>query len=135
MSSWSRTQRVLALSSLESEYYSLTTGLQEAMHAKNVLVELGLVEAEGSPIELHTDSLGAKQASEKIGALHQRHMELRYHFLKQMVHGGIAEIKKLLGTANPAYMFTKSLNEAVLGKCISLVPNYLVCELGGATRR
>jgi hypothetical protein len=81
------------------------------------------------PVELWTDSLGAKQSGEKIGALHQRHMELRYHFLKQMVHGGIAVIRKLPGTENPADMLTKSLNEAVLGRCVSLVPNYAVREL------
>jgi hypothetical protein len=120
---------VLALSSSESEYYSLTTGLQEAMHAKNILVELGLIEAEGSPIELLTDSLGAKQAGEKIGALHQRHMELRFHFLKQMVHGGLATISKVKGDENPADMLTKSLCEAKLRSCIELVCNYRTVQV------
>jgi hypothetical protein len=134
LTSWSRTQRTIAMSSSEAEYYSLTTGLQEMLHARNVLCELQIdyVEDENGKVpavELWTDSLGAKQGGEKIGALHQRHMELRYHFLKQMVHGGIAEIKKLPGIANPADMLTKSLCEAKLRSCIGLVCNYRVVEV------
>jgi KUP system potassium uptake protein len=75
--SWSRTQRVLAMSSAESEYYSLTTRLQEPLYAKNILVELGIDGIEEVPIALETDSLGTKQASEKVGALHLRHVQLR----------------------------------------------------------
>jgi hypothetical protein len=64
------------------------------LHARKVLTELHVDCCED---ELWTDSLGAKQRGEKIGGLHQHHMELLYHFLKQMIHGGDAEILKFPG--------------------------------------
>ena len=122
ITSWARVQRSLALSSAEAEYYSLTTGLQECLHVQNMLKEMN----REVTIELWSDSLGAKQAAERPGALHMRHMALRWHFLKEAVKKNLAWIKKIPTGENPADLLTKILSRDRTKQCLQKIPGFEV---------
>jgi hypothetical protein len=73
---------------------------------------------ENFDLTLRTDSAAAKQASEKIGAFRQKHMQLRWHFLKDLVHSGLIKIEKVQTTRNVADMLTKAVPKQILQRCM-----------------
>ncbi len=66
-------------------------GTQEGILAQQLLKEMNFELS----LVLKTDSSAARQATERIGALRQKHMQLRWHFLKDMVHQGMVTIQKV----------------------------------------
>ena len=93
----------------------MTTGLQEALHCLNILKELGYDDVS---VTLRSDSLGAKQAAERPGALHLKHMALRWHYLKEAVQCGPCNIEKIPSAGNAADMLTKTLSGPQLARCL-----------------
>ena len=66
-------------------------GVQEGRLTQQFMSELGLVVG----LVLKTDSSAGKQAAEKVGSLKQEHMQLRYHFLKDLVRAGLVVMEKV----------------------------------------
>ena len=116
--SWARGQRSPALSSAESEYYAIATGIQEARYVQSIGEEMSL----SFEVQVRTDSSSAKAASEKVGALHMKHMQLRYFFVKSLVEQGLVSVIKIPTASNPADMLTKSVPEATLCRCLDELP-------------
>ena len=123
--SWARVQPCVSLSPAESEYYTLCTGAQEGILAQQLAGELG----ENFDLILRTDSAAAKQASEKIGALRQKHMQLRWHFLKDLVHSGLIKIEQVQTTRNISDMLTKAEPKQVLRRCLLEAKSWKVPEI------
>ncbi len=69
-----------------------------------------------------TDSAAAKQSVEKVGLLHVKHMSMRMLFLKDLQKAGCIEVVKVLGTENPADMFTKPLMADQFQQCRQRLP-------------
>ena len=87
----SRKQQIVALSTAEAEYISLTYGCQEALWIRNLLFELGI---DVGTITLLEDNQGAIALSKNLKLDHRtKHIDIRYHFLTDHVAKGDIIIK------------------------------------------
>jgi len=104
----SKTQTIHAMSSAESELYAMNAGSADGLHLRAFLLESGL--AGKTEIFLYTDSSAAKSIASQFGLSRKtRHVQLRFLFLQDLVQTGLIRLKKVGGTANAAYIFTKSV--------------------------
>jgi transposase InsO family protein len=122
--SWrSVSQRTVALSSCEAEFYALADVVKELLWLKQFLTELGL--AVDGPIKVFIDNQAAQALAENPVS-HQRtkHIDIRYFFLREHVAAGTIQLAYINTLENPADLFTKSVEKPVFEK---LVPS-LVSE-------
>ena len=100
----STSQKVVALSSAESEFYGMcrTATLAEFVR--------GIVSFWGVPLEtteLQVDSSAAKSMSERKGVGKTRHIQAKYLWLQDQVFSKQLLIKKVKGNINDADLMTK----------------------------
>ena len=115
--SWkTKKQPIIALSSCESEYVSMTHGMQEAMFLKQLLLDL-LVVCEPDQVTLHVDNMGAIDLS-KNPVHHQRtkHVDIKYHFIRSKVQDGTIVLRYVPSKENMADIFTKPCTRMSLNK-------------------
>jgi hypothetical protein len=106
--SWnSRVQKTVALSSTEAEYMSLSDVSRQLVWVNMLLSELGL---DSMPIPLCGDNQGAIfMASNPVQERRIKHIDICYHFIRQVIQDNVVELYFIDGTKNPADMFTKNL--------------------------
>jgi hypothetical protein len=106
--SWNmRAQKTVALSSTEAEYMSLSDTSRQLMWVRNLFTELGI---DLAPIPLYGDNQGSIFiASNPVQEKRSKHIDLRYHYIRDVVQNGKVELFFVEGTQNPADMFTKNL--------------------------
>jgi len=107
--SWkSRLQPIVALSSTEAEYITITAAAQEGIWLRRVMAELGFEQVGAT--SLAVDNEGAIALSENPQA-HPRtkHIRLRYHFIRQYVQEDIIKPHYVSTHDNVADIFTKNL--------------------------
>ncbi len=102
---WSSTQATVALSSGESELYSLTKGASQAIGMLALAVDLGVV----LDARLHTDASATIGIVQRQGLGKLRHIGVQYLWLQERVRDGTLVVKKVPGTDNPADLMTKHL--------------------------
>ncbi|CAA7062683.1 unnamed protein product [Microthlaspi erraticum] len=100
-------QRVVALSTTESEYMSLTEAVKEAVWLKGLMKEFGY---DQKSVEIFCDSQSAIALS-KNNVHHERtkHIDVKYHFIRDVIADGDVEVLKISTEKNPADIFTKVL--------------------------
>lgn len=106
--SWkSSLQKVVALSTTEAEYMSLTEAVKEAVWLKGLLEEFGYKQ---KSVEIFCDSQSAIALS-KNNVHHERtkHIDVRLHYIRDMITEGVIEVVKIATEKNPANIFTKVL--------------------------
>ncbi len=103
--SWSTTQATVALSSGESELYSLTKGASQALGLIALAADLGLQ----LNANLHTDASATIGIVQRQGLGKLRHIGVQYLWLQERVRSGSMSVRKVLGTDNPADLMTKHL--------------------------
>ena len=118
---WSSTQALTSLSSGEAEYYGLVKGAAQGLGYKGLMQDFGLE----LPIEIHCDSAAARGIAKRRGLGKMRHIELQTLWIQEKVARGAVKLNRILGTANPADLFTKHLPEKCISKCLK----FLHCEL------
>ncbi|XP_073039066.1 secreted RxLR effector protein 161-like [Primulina eburnea] len=104
--SWkSSLQHVIALSTTEAEYISLTEAVKEALWIKGFVNELGY---EQNSAKVFCDSRSAIHLS-KNTVFHERtkHIDVRLHFVREIITRDLVSIKKINTKINPADMLTK----------------------------
>ena len=86
---------------------------------KNFLNELGK-EKDDAP--MFSDSQSSISLA-KNPVFHSRckHIQLRYHFIKELINDGDLSLLKILGSENPADMLTKDVTTDKLRLCIASV--------------
>ena len=52
---------------------------------------------------------------------HTKHIDVRYHFIRQILEDGLVSLTKVHTRQNPVDVFTKSLTKAQHIQCIQLV--------------
>lgn len=106
--SWnSRAQKTVALSSTEAEYMSLSDTSRQLVWIKSLLVELGI---DLAPIPLFGDNQGSIfLASNPVQEKRIKHIDLCYHFIREVLQNKQVELFFIEGASNPADMFTKNL--------------------------
>ena len=110
--SWSVAQAVIALSSGEAEYYAALKGASVALGFRSMLADLG-IEAK---ITLYSDSSAARGIIHRAGLGKLRHLETGYLWLQAAVKAKRLQVRKVLGSVNPADLFTKHLAAAEMWK-------------------
>ena len=116
--SWkSKLQGRVSLSATEAEYVAISEAAKEMIWLKNLLKELGK-EQDDSP--LFSDSQSAICLA-KNPILHSRckHIELKYHFIRNLINDGDLILLKIPGAENPADMLTKTVTTTKLRLCIA----------------
>lgn len=114
--SWEcRKQVTTALSSTEAEYISLSDASKEAIHLNHLLEEL--VGRRG-PILLCCDNQSAMKLAENP-VMHQRtkHIDVRYHFIREHIANGNIKVKFVPSTRMIADALTKPLPRPKLNFC------------------
>ena len=107
--SWkSRLQPIVALSSTEAEYITVTTAAQEGIWLRRVMAELGFEQVGATDLAVNNE--GAIALSENPQA-HPRtkHIRLRYHFIQQYVQEGVIKPHYVSTHDNIADIFMKNL--------------------------
>jgi hypothetical protein len=107
--SWmSRLQKTVALSTSEAEYQALATALQEYLYLRNVLAEMKLP---GSITEIHVDNQSCiKLAKNPWTNGRSKHINLKYHFVRDLVKENVVKISYLQTEEMIADGFTKPLS-------------------------
>ena len=118
--SWvSKLQKVVALSTTEAEYIAATEVCKEMLWMQRFLGELGIKQ---DKYVLHCDSQSAIHLA-KNPAFHSKtkHIDLRYHWIRQVLEEGKLQLEKIHTDENPADMFTKILPKTKQELCRRLV--------------
>lgn len=112
-------QHVVALSTTESEYIALTEGVKEAIWLKGFVSELGIDNVQAV---VHCDSQGAIQLS-RNSIFHERtkHINVKLHFIRDIVQSKEIEIKQVDTKDNAADMLTKVLPSFDFENCLGIL--------------
>ena len=104
----SKGQKSVTLSSTEAEYVALSELSTEVLFIRSILEFLGLdVEY---PIIVHVDNIGAVYlANSACGSNRTKHVDTRYHFVREYVEDGILKIIYVKSDDNDADVMTKNI--------------------------
>ncbi|KAG4039793.1 hypothetical protein PC123_g24658 [Phytophthora cactorum] len=119
--SWmSRRQSIVALSTAEAEYVAECEATMEAAAASNILQEV--MPQRTVDLRLGIDNQAAHVlATNPTYSRRTRHIELRWHFVREQVQKGAIELHKVKGNENPADAFTKPLDKNRLKFLLELI--------------
>ena len=106
--SWnSCAQKSIALSSTEAEYMSLSDTSRQLVWIRTLFKELGI---NLGPIPLCGDNQGSIfLASNPVQEKRIKHIDLRYHYIREVIRQKQVELLFVEGAENPADLFTKNL--------------------------
>ena len=114
--SWlSKKQHIVALSTTEAEYVSLSLATQEAVWLRRLFRDIGVKISR--PMCLNEDNLGALNLA-KNSAFHARtkHIDIRFHFIRSMVDNKEIEINYCSTEKMLADILTKGLDRTSFQK-------------------
>ncbi|KAE9138475.1 hypothetical protein PF010_g950 [Phytophthora fragariae] len=119
--SWmARRQSIVALSTAEAEYVAACEATMEAVAESNILQEI--LPQKCLKLRIGIDNQAAHtMATNPTYSRRTRHIELRWHFVREQVERGVIELHKIRGDVNPADPFTKPLNKLRLQNMLGLV--------------
>ena len=112
-------QSSIADSTMEAEYIAASEAAKEAVWLKNFLSDLEVVPNIDKPITLYCDNSDAV-ANSREPRSHKRgkHIERKYHLIREIVNRGDVTITKISTLDNLADPFTKTLSEKLFFKHI-----------------
>ena len=107
-------QECTADSTSEAEYVAACEAAKEAVWLKRFLMELGVVPLAPQPLTVYYDSGGAvAQFKEPRSHKSQKHVQRKYHLVREIVQRGDIAITKIASADNLADPFTKPLTTKV----------------------
>jgi hypothetical protein len=120
--SWcSKRQQTVALSSTESEYMALCAAIQEAIYLKALLTDLKYVPIDTS-VEMQVDNQSAMRISvNNITSNRTKHIDVRYHFCREKVQGGVVHLKYIPTEFMLADILTKAVGSNILAKLLPTI--------------
>ncbi|KAK8934286.1 hypothetical protein KSP39_PZI015019 [Platanthera zijinensis] len=112
-------QATVALSTTEAEYMALTEAMKEAIWMQGLLDDLGV---EQEHLTVHCDSQSAIfLATNPVHHARTKHIDVRYHFVRDLIEKGDILLQKIDTKDNPADMMTKVLPVQKFNCCKTLV--------------
>ena len=102
---WSRTQNHVTLSSAEAELYAMVKCTAELLGIRSMLRDFG-VDSSGV---IYADSSAALAIAKRKGAGKLRHINVSSPWIQEKQDMEELELRKVLGTENPADLMTKYL--------------------------
>ena len=117
--SWqSRKQPTVALSTMEAEYMALSDTIRELLSRMYYLTELGISLIQ--PTIAFTDNQAAIALADGEGDYRRaKHIDIRYHFIRDHLQCGTVEINYIPSEKQPADFLTKALPFAKHNACIT----------------
>ena len=113
--SWSSTQSIIASSSGEAEFYGVVKAGSAALGFKAMFMDMN----RAIGLRIHTDAEAAKGMASRTGLGKTRHIAVHYLWVQERVRNGDLELRKVLGTKNPADLLTKHLTREEISKYMS----------------
>ena len=109
--SWrSRKQEATALSTTEAEYIAMCHASKEVLWFKSFLNEIGMGAFIEEPTNVFVDNQGAIHlVKNKVTSERSKHIDLKFHFLRDQVKKDILTFKYVPSRENKADIFTKTL--------------------------
>jgi hypothetical protein len=105
----SKTQRSVTLSSSEAEFVALSEAAKEIKFIVQVLHSIGI--SVKIPIIVRVDNVGAIFMAENVTTTARtKHVDIRYHFVREFVEDGFIRIIFVRTAENIADMFTKNVS-------------------------
>ena len=107
--SWaSKLQPTVALSSAEAEYMAVCAAVQEAIHLRQLMKDIGYTQ--GQPTIIFEDNQGCIALSANP-VFHRRtkHIDIRYHFIRERIASGEIELRYISTEHQLADILTKAL--------------------------
>lgn len=118
--SWRSTlQSTVALSTTEAEYMAVTEAIKEAIWLQGLLDDMGIFQEH---MNVHCDSQSAIcLAKDQIHHSRTKHIDVRYHFVREIVDEGDILLQKIATADNPADMLTKVVTGVKFKHCLDLI--------------
>ena len=118
--SWySSLQAIATLSTTEAEYIADIKGTKKVIWLRGLVSELGL---EQDVLVIFCDSQRVVHLTRNNKYLSRtKHIEIKHHFIRDIVDTGDIIVDKIHTIENPADMLTKSLPPAKFDHCLNLV--------------
>ena len=110
---------MVALSTTETEYIAVTEAIKEALWLKGIISELLGIDVK---VRLMCDSQSAIHLA-KNPSHHERtkHIDVRYHFIREILEEEEINLIKVVGEENAADMFTKLVPISKLQHCLNIL--------------
>ena len=118
--SWrSMLQPIVALSTTEAEYIAVTEAVKEALWLRGLVKDLGIIQRS---VVVNCDSQSAIHlAKNQVYHARTKHIDIRYHKVREVVEDGLVQLLKVDTKDNPADMLTKVVPKVKFEKCLSLI--------------
>ena len=112
----SKKQNIITLSSTEAEYVRHTNAVKEILWIRNFWTEIN-GKSNFDPTLLRADNQGTIQLSNNNKFhTHTKHINVRYHFIREALENKLLEIKYVPTDKNIADIFTKPLSRPLVKK-------------------
>ena len=122
---WSSTQqRMVGLSVCESEYVAATLATQQIIWSRGVLSDCGITLTKSTPLFCDCRSAIQLASNQKISQ-RTKHINVRYHFIRERIQDGTIAMNWLRSEDQPADALTKPLGPHIF---LRLRPTLLGCE-------
>ena len=118
--SWKSTlQSTVALSTTEAEYMAITEAVKEAIWLHGLLKDLGVSKKQ---LNVYSDNQSAIHlAKNQVFHSRTKHIDVRYHFVREILEEEEILLQKIDTKENPADMLTKVVTRAKFEHCLDLV--------------
>ena len=117
---WSNTQKVIALSSGEAEYYGIVKGISEGIGTRSILQDMDVQ----LKIRVKEDSSAALGMANRTGLGKVRHIEVNQLWIQEKVRSKEVEVVKVAGVDNLADALTKNLEAEGINKHLKFANCY-----------
>ena len=117
--SWRSTlQSTIALSAMEAEYMAMTKAMKEAQF-QGLLDDLRI---DQDLSKINCDSLSAIYLTKnQIYHARTKHIDIKFHFVREILDEGDIELQKIYTNENPADMLTKVVSGVKFAHCKELL--------------
>ena len=118
--SWKSTlQSTVALSTTEVEYMAIIEAVKEAIWLQGLVDDLGVGQKQ---VTMFCDSQSAIHlAKNQVYHARTKHIDVRYHFVREIIEEGGVLVQKIKTDDNPAVMLTKVVTTIKFNHCSDLI--------------
>ncbi|KAG8487895.1 hypothetical protein CXB51_018354 [Gossypium anomalum] len=118
--SWKSTlQSTVALTTIEAEYVAVTEAVKEAIWLQGMVKTLGLVQEH---INVYCDGQSAIHlANNQVYHARTKHIDVRFHFVREIIDEGKICLQKIKTADNPADMMTNVVTATKFEHCLNLI--------------
>jgi len=121
INSGSKQQPLVCLSTCEAEYLALSQTAKEAVYLRQLMQELRIWNKNEGVVLLGDNECANQLTRDPISHQRTKHIDLRYHHIRDLVEKDIVVVNKVHTDDNLADLFTKPLPAERHGKLAKLV--------------